>query len=55
MLEKIRFFVEYAQAVIDYGQKVFKLINIIVKDWPVWDPPVQGLKTAIVKSTSDNS
>ncbi len=54
MLNKIRFFVEYAQAVIDYGQKVFKLISIIVKDWPVWDPPVQGLKTNITESIADD-
>jgi|GEM_PF-4779843 len=51
MLEKIRFFVEYAQAVIDYGQKVFKLISIIVKDWPVWNPPIQGDKTNIIENT----
>ena len=52
MLEKIRFYVEYAQALIDYGQKVFKLISVIVKDWPVWNPPVKGLKTDIAESIS---
>ena len=54
MLEKIRFYVEYVQAVIDYGQKVFTLISVIVKDWPVWNPPVQGLKTNITENISDS-
>ncbi|KKM08714.1 hypothetical protein LCGC14_1723380 [marine sediment metagenome] len=52
MLEKIRFYVEYAQAIIDYGQKVFKLISLVVKDWPVWNPPGRGLKTGVTEAIS---
>ncbi len=42
MLEKIKYFVEYGQAVVNYTQKIVGVINTAVRGWPVWIPPVPG-------------
>lgn len=39
MLEKVKYFVSYGTAIINYAQKVFSIVTTAVRDWPVWVPP----------------
>jgi hypothetical protein len=48
MLEKVKYYVEYGQAVINYTQKVFAVVNTAVRGWPVWIPPGKAqIKTPV--------
>jgi len=41
MLEKIQYYIGYAQTVINYAQKVIGVVNTAVKSWPRWRGPIQ--------------
>ena len=39
MLDKIQYYIAYAQTVINYAQKVIGVVNTGVKSWPRWISP----------------
>jgi len=47
MLEKVKYFVNYGTAIINYAQKVFSIVTLAVRDWPVWVPPSEISKEII--------
>ena len=50
MLEKVKYFVSYGQAIVNYTQKVVTIISTAISNWPQWIPPVQGEKTGFVEN-----
>jgi len=41
MLQTVKYYADYVQAIVSYTQKCVSLVVSTINNWPVWEPPIK--------------